>query len=143
MEAELKQSQEEVQMLTKAQKEWTSRSAQLLSKYNRVDPAESDRVKSELEVAKSDLESTRAKIIELESTIESLTAQVKTAEAERVLAVKRNDDRGRIMLEVKRKYTVESQKQLEKQRELEKKLEELEKKLKTAETASVVNIVFF
>ncbi|CAO3619064.1 unnamed protein product [Mucor hiemalis] len=137
LEAELKQSQEEVQMLTKAQKEWTSRSAQLLSKYNRVDPAESDRVKSELEVAKSDLESTRAKITELESTIESLTAQVKTAEAERVLAVKRNDDRGRIMLEVKRKYTVESQKQLEKQRELEKKLEELEKKLKTAETASV------
>lgn len=124
-------------MLTKAQKEWTSRSAQLLSKYNRVDPAESDRVKSELEAAKTDLETTRAKITELESTVESLTAQLKTSETDRIAAVGKANERGRFAFEFKKKYS----ETLQKNQEAEKKIEELEKKLKSVETASVVYLL--
>lgn len=125
-------------MLSKAQKEWTSRSAQLLSKYNRVDPAESDRVKSELEAAKTELEATRAKITELESSVESLTAQLKTSEADRIATVSKANERGRFAFEFKRKYD-EARLKIQ---EADKKIEEYEKTIKSNETASVVSLLF-
>lgn len=146
LEAQLKLTQEENEMLNKSQQEWSSRSAQLLSKYNRIDPAEIDRVKSELETTKQELETVKAEKVALEKNVEDLQAQAKKFETERAGLVNKANDRGRLAFEFKKKFMeaekkfTESEKKLseseKKLSESESKLKESENKLKLAETAS-------
>ncbi|GAA5803103.1 hypothetical protein HPULCUR_008578 [Helicostylum pulchrum] len=147
LEAQLKLTQEENEMLNKSQQEWSSRSAQLLSKYNRIDPAEIDRVKSELETTKQELETVKAEKVALEKNVEDLQAQAKKFDTERAGLVTKSNDRGRLAFEFKKKFMeaekkfTESEKKLSESEkklfESESKLKESENKLKLAETASV------
>jgi nucleoprotein TPR len=130
LEAQLKQSREELAVLTKSQKEWSSRSAQLLSKYNRVDPAEINKVKSELEATKTELDAIKASNAQLETTIVTLQANAAKFNEEKSDLVKRCNDRGRLAMDFKKKFA-----------EANAKLNEAEKKLKAAEAASAVNII--
>lgn len=141
LEAQLKLVEEENQMLTKSQQEWSSRSAQLLSKYNRIDPAESDRVKSELETTKAQLETLKSEKETIEKTLEEAQAQVKKYEADRQSLVTKTNERGRLAFEFKKKLQESEKKVVEAEKKLsdsEAKLEESENKLKLAEANSAV-----
>lgn len=121
-------------MLTKSQKEWEARSAQLLSKYNKVDPAESERVKTELNTVKSEVESLKTEKAALEKKVEELEAQKTKAELERSSFVSKANERGRLAMEWKKKHA----EAIGSLKEHKAKLEECEQKLEAAEAALVV-----
>ncbi|CAO3642185.1 unnamed protein product [Mucor fragilis] len=117
LEAELTQAKSEVEILEKSQKEWTARSAKLLSKYNRVDPAEIESVKAELEATKKELETARSELETLktekstvESTVEELQAKVKSNESDRASLVQKANERGRMAFELRKKLQATTQK---------------------------------
>ncbi|KAK4518254.1 tRNA ligase [Mucor velutinosus] len=116
LEAELTQAKSEVEVLEKSQKEWTARSAKLLSKYNRVDPAEIESVKAELETTKKELETTRSELETLktekssvESTVEELQAKIKSNESDRASLVQKANERGRMAFELRKKLQATTQ----------------------------------
>ncbi|GAN03228.1 hypothetical protein MAM1_0036d02680 [Mucor ambiguus] len=117
LEAELTQAKSEVEILEKSQKEWTARSAKLLSKYNRIDPAEIESVKAELETTKKELETTRSELETLktekssvESTVEELQAKIKSNESDRASLVQKANERGRMAFELRKKLQATTQK---------------------------------
>ncbi|KAL7317103.1 Leucine-, glutamate- and lysine-rich protein 1 [Mucor circinelloides] len=110
LEAELAQAKSELETLEKSRKEWTARSAKLLSKYNRVDPAEIESVKAdleankkELETAKSELEALKNEKTTFESTVEELQAKIKALDAEKANIYQKANDRGRLAFELRKK----------------------------------------
>ncbi|KAL0135174.1 hypothetical protein V8B55DRAFT_1601510 [Mucor lusitanicus] len=117
LEAELTQVKSENELLEKCQKEWTARSARLLSKYNRVDPAEIESVKAELETKNKELETTRSELETLKtekstiaSTVEELQARIKSNESDRASLVQKANERGRMAFELKKKLQAANQK---------------------------------
>lgn len=134
LKGQLDIAQKEIEILNKSQKEWSARSAQLLSKYNKVDPAESERIKTELSNTKSELEEVKTEKVALEEKIKELEALKAKTELERGSLVAKANERGRLAMEWKKKFNEVSTNL----KEHKTKLEECEQKLKVAETAIVV-----
>ncbi|KAG2210971.1 hypothetical protein INT47_000131 [Mucor saturninus] len=133
LKGQLDVAQNEIEILNKSQKEWSARSAQLLSKYNKVDPAESERIKTELSKTKSELEEFKTEKVALEEKIKELEALKAKTELERGSLISKANERGRLAMEWKKKFNEVSTNL----KEHKTKLEECEQKLKVAETAIV------
>jgi nucleoprotein TPR len=132
----LDQSNQEVIVLTKSLKDWSGRSAKLLSKYNRVDPAEVESIKAKLENAKTQLEKLQTEKAAVDATVETLQAQVNANDTDRANLVQRANERGRLAMELKRKYMA-SEKQLN---DIKEKLVEAEKKAQDTTSDNSVSL---
>jgi nucleoprotein TPR len=132
----LDQSNQEVIVLTKSLKDWSGRSAKLLSKYNRVDPAEVESIKAKLENAKTQLEKLQTEKAAVDATVETLQVQVNANDTDRANLVQRANERGRLAMELKRKYMA-SEKQLN---DIKEKLVEAEKKAQDTTSDNSVSL---
>lgn len=81
--------------------------------------------KSELAASKSELEALKGVKATVDSTVEELQAQLKSAEAERSSLIHKFNDRGRIAMDFKKKFVTASN-----------KLEELTKNAEAAASAN-------
>ncbi|RCI03917.1 hypothetical protein CU098_000519, partial [Rhizopus stolonifer] len=138
LESQLEQTRQNLEVLTKSEKDWSARSAKLLEKYNKSDPAETENIKAELETTKAEHQKTRTELAstkselekltvqktQLESTIEGLQETIKTKETERASIAQKANERGRIAMDFKRRYEA-NEKSIN---ELKEKLAEAEKK---------------
>ncbi|KAG0179601.1 hypothetical protein DFQ29_001887 [Apophysomyces sp. BC1021] len=104
LEAELKLSQEAAERLDVSQKKWMARTSQIMSKYNKIDPAEVERVKTELETASTELVETKSRLTLLETAKSESEEKLKSLETEYQKMCIRAKDRGRYIIELKKKY---------------------------------------
>ncbi|CEP13769.1 hypothetical protein [Parasitella parasitica] len=125
LESELAQANAELVVLQKSQKEWTARSAKLLSKYNRIDPAEIESVKAELEAAKAQLETITAEKAAVDSTVTELQGQIESNKTEIASLTQKQFERSRLAMEFRRKFNAANA-----------KLEEMTKKSESANSTT-------
>ncbi|CAO3584199.1 unnamed protein product [Absidia cylindrospora] len=146
LEHELKQTKELVQTLETKQVAWTARSNLLLSKHNKTDPEELERLKAELETAKAQVEEKTNLLEALEKKYQDLVTQSSQTEEQLKKASDLANHRGKLALDYRKKVsdlesTIKTQKeqhteqQKEQQKEQEKsdvsdKIKELEEALK-------------
>lgn len=147
LEAQLQSAQEHISMLTAKEKEWSARSAEILAKYNQIDPkeveslkAENERIrleseaaKAEFEKANNELQAMKDSVAPLNDKIKSLESELESTRSNQASLVANANQRQRFALELKNRLT-EANKKVS---ELEAKVVELQTQLKEASTATV------
>ncbi|CAO3648212.1 unnamed protein product [Cunninghamella echinulata] len=119
LEHELKQAKELVDILEKKQEQWTARSALLLSKHNKTDPQELERLKTELDSTKKQLEEKTQALQTIENKHNELVTKHKDIEEQLKSAINNANTRGKAAMKFKKDAG-----------DLQKKIEELEASLK-------------
>ncbi|GAB5588815.1 hypothetical protein Unana1_03715 [Umbelopsis nana] len=103
LQADYKRSQDHVQMLEQSQKEWTARTTEIMTRYNKTDPAEVTKLTEQVKA----LEAQKA---EMEAQVAKLQAQVKELEEKSSKLEKMSAERGQMAVRFKRMYTSEKEK---------------------------------
>lgn len=101
-----------------------------------MDPAEVESIKAKLENAKTQLEKLQTEKAAVDATVETLQVQVNANDTDRANLVQRANERGRLAMELKRKYMA-SEKQLN---DIKEKLVEAEKKAQDTTSDNSVSL---
>ncbi|KAG1055839.1 hypothetical protein G6F43_002233 [Rhizopus delemar] len=137
LESQLQNAQKKITTFTTKEKEWSARSAEILSKYNQVDPKEVERTKREYEAAKTELEATTAELQSLRSSVSPLNEKIKALEADldstrsnQAALVSNANQRQRFAMELKNRLVDANKKNTE----LESTVVQLQKQIKEGST---------
>ncbi|CAM0137312.1 hypothetical protein VKS41_005025 [Umbelopsis sp. WA50703] len=103
LEADYKRSQEHVQMLETSQKEWTARTTEIMTRYNKTDPAEVTKLTEQVKTLE-------AQKTEMQTQLTHLQTQVKELEEKSAKLEKMSAERGQMAVRFKRMYTSEKEK---------------------------------
>ncbi|CAO3597640.1 unnamed protein product [Absidia cylindrospora] len=116
LEQELKESKELVKTLQVKQEDWSANSASLLSKQNKQDPQELDRLKTEIETAKAQLDEKITALNSMEKQHQEVLTKANRTEEQLKKANEMYVQRSKLALEFKKKAadleaTVKTQKE--------------------------------